>query len=42
MNTKKLIKTVALYAKIKRKKKTGMRLVAMKRLLALSRKNKTA
>lgn len=39
MNTK-LMKTAVLYARIKKKKKNGLSLTRMKRLLALSKKNK--
>ncbi len=38
MNTNKLMRTVGLYAKIRKKKKSGKAYVKMKRLLALSRK----
>ena len=38
MNTNKLLKTVSLYAKIRRKKKTGVSHAKMRRLLALSKK----
>ena len=38
MNTNRLIKTVGLYAKIRKKKKTGRTYAKMKRLLALSKK----
>ena len=42
MNTQKLLRTVELYARIRRKKKAGAKYAAMKRLLALSRKGKAA
>ncbi len=42
MNSHRLMKAVGLYARIKKKKKTGLKLAKMKRLLALSKKNKAA
>ena len=41
MNSHRLMKAVGLYAKIKRKKKTGLKLAKMRRILALSKKSKT-
>ena len=42
MNTNRLIKTVGLYAKIKKKKQTGKSYLKMRRLLALSKKRQRA
>ena len=42
MNRQKLVKTVELYARIKKKRKIGVKYAAMRRLLALSKKKKAA
>ena len=40
MNLQKLMKTAALYARVRRKRKTGASLGKMRRILALSRRTR--